>query len=160
LAVDRISRKNSPGRSDVRKTKWKALAASVLIAAVTYMTWPRPARVTPANCLQVRYAARLADVEAVVGPPGDYRLGPTRPASPYAGWSESRPGSAGSGQTLVWKGDAAMLTATVGRDGSVLTLSYRPAERIGGGPGMDLAWLAVRLWDRWFDPGADDEFVD
>src|SRR6516164_10518508 len=48
-----------------------------LVAAVVVVLWPRPSlRITLENCKRIREGMSRAEVEAILGPPGDYRTGP------------------------------------------------------------------------------------
>jgi hypothetical protein len=59
-----------------RRTLFAALAGlAVVIAVGTVVLWPRlepPSRITQENCDQIREEMHQAEVEAILGPPGDY----------------------------------------------------------------------------------------
>jgi hypothetical protein len=61
-----------------RRTLLVALAGlPVVVAAGAVVLWPRtPSRITLENCNRIREGMSRAEVEAILGPPGDYRTGP------------------------------------------------------------------------------------
>ena len=61
----------------MRRRKLIALAGlAVLVAAGAFVLWPRPDRITRANYDRIRMGMSRAEVEAILGPPGDYTTGP------------------------------------------------------------------------------------
>jgi hypothetical protein len=66
-----------------------ALAGLAVVVAVgVVVLWPRtePNRITRENCYQIKEAMSRAEVEAILGPPGDYSTGDAKcsdlPAQP------------------------------------------------------------------------------
>ena len=61
-----------------RRTLLVVLAGlTVVVAAGAVVLWPRtPSRITLENCNRIREGMSRAEVEAILGPPGDYRTGP------------------------------------------------------------------------------------
>jgi hypothetical protein len=60
--------------------KWASVALAVglvLLGAFLGLAWPRPSRVTAANFERIKEGMSRAEVEAILGPPGDYTTGPT-----------------------------------------------------------------------------------
>jgi hypothetical protein len=49
---------------------------AVVIAAGVVVLWPREDRVTRGNFDRIRAGMSRAEVEAILGPPGDYTTGP------------------------------------------------------------------------------------
>jgi hypothetical protein len=45
---------------------------AVLLAAGAFVLWPRPERITRENFKRIREGMTQAEVEAILGPPGDY----------------------------------------------------------------------------------------
>ncbi len=61
--------------------KWILLAAfvaSIVMLASTgaYVLWPQPDRITKANYERIEEGMTRAEVEALLGPPGNYQTGP------------------------------------------------------------------------------------
>ncbi len=81
---------------------------------------------------------KCAEVEAILGPPGDYRTRPTRPISPSLR-SPYWPGS------LFWGADDGTLEVWLDADGGVLSVEVIPMEPVPIGPIDLLLWR----WDRW-----------
>src|ERR1700722_8910984 len=63
-----------------RKLRWMLVGLVALIAAGAFVLWPenRLDRVTRENYERLHKGMSQADVDAILGPPGDYRTGPTR----------------------------------------------------------------------------------
>ena len=51
------------------------LAGLAVVAAGVVVLWPRPDRITRENCDRIRPGMTRAEVEAILGPPDDYRTG-------------------------------------------------------------------------------------
>jgi hypothetical protein len=64
--------------SDVRGRKLLVAVAvlAVLVAAGASVLWPRPDRITRENFNRIREGMTWAEVEAILGPPGEYRTKP------------------------------------------------------------------------------------
>jgi hypothetical protein len=61
-----------------RRTLLVALAGlAVVVGAGTVVLWPRADRITLENFDRIKKGMRRAEVEAILGPPGDYTTGPT-----------------------------------------------------------------------------------
>jgi hypothetical protein len=117
---------------------------------LTALAAPRPLffpaanpRLTQANFDRIRPGMRREEVEAILGPPGDYRTGPPRLRStPSPG---RHPGQA---QTeLCWHGDGAEIRLWLQADGAVSVGQLVPLElkRVGR---FD---LVLWRWHHWSD---------
>ena len=49
----------------------------VLAGAVAFVLWPAPDRITKENLWRIHNGMSQTEVVAILGPPGDYRTGPT-----------------------------------------------------------------------------------
>jgi hypothetical protein len=125
------------------------VAIAVLVAVGMVVPWPRPPdRVTQANCRLVSRGMALAEVEAILGPPGDYRTGPTI-------WDLNFPpvrfvNPDPTCEWVHWDGDAASLSVTFNSQRKVLNTYYTPNQSLDKGPLDNLLWRAKRQWRRWF----------
>jgi hypothetical protein len=62
-----------------RRTLLVALAGlAVVVAAGAVVLWPGPDRITLENLHEIRMGLSLAEVEAILGPAGDYCTAPAR----------------------------------------------------------------------------------
>jgi hypothetical protein len=65
----------------MRKHKWKLIGmltvGLMLLAVGGFVLWPRADRLARENYERVRRGMSRPEVEAILGPPGDYRTGPT-----------------------------------------------------------------------------------
>ncbi len=128
-----------------------------LIAVGAFIVWPRADRITPETAGRIREGMTAAEVEALLGPPGDYSTRPDAdPVRHYWGytdhfddarWNWVR--SAGGGVTHEWTGDTAIVCVYYrsGRVAGVDCFFYDPAEQTRL---ANLLWRARRQWRKWF----------
>jgi hypothetical protein len=132
--------------------RWKLLLVLAGLAVVgaggTVVLWPRAERITRERFDHIHDGMTRAEVESVLGPPGDYRTAPVEynPLELLAGGSAE---SAGTGYTVEedrWRGDAFV----IGVGGRVR--NHRRADALDPKPGplATLLWRAKRQWRRWF----------
>jgi hypothetical protein len=124
---------------------------AVVVAAGAVVLWPRADRITEENFDLLRVGMTCTEVEAVLGPPGDYR----------AGWVENfleiethhMPNGRApeDGDTSVWWGrDGAGITAYFDASGHLVLAWYDTYETKNRGVLDTLRWRAERQWHRWF----------
>jgi hypothetical protein len=148
----------------VRRRKLLVALAVGLVGLAAAALWPRTPRaerITLDNYYRIDASMTRAEVEAILGPPGDYRTGPTTLSQGFSffiievhgGWGEppfSRP--------VYWTSDTLEIVAYHYSDGTLSEFGYRPLEPDHSGPLDNLRWRAKRLWRQWFppaDPSAD-----
>lgn len=117
-----------------------------LLAAGVIVAWPQPGRVTEDNFDRIQEGMSRAEVEALLGPPGDYKTGPV-----------TDPGVLKPcffGPTLDWETDTAWVAIAFDRDeaGGVIEKRYVSLTRLKQSPLDSLLWRARRQWEQWF-PG-------
>ncbi len=141
-----------------RKLLPGALAVLVLAGVATFALWPSPHRVTRENCGRVREGMTRAEVEAVLGPPGDYRTGPVNfdgglvfdggfvplKVTPITMPWESDVDDAR------WAGDSAYLAVRFDSAGRVRGCYLVRTSKAAQSPLADLLWRLGRQWRRWF----------
>jgi hypothetical protein len=155
------------GDSMRRRKLLVALAGlAVVVAAGVVVLWPREDRVTRANYDRVLIGMKRADVEAILGPPGDYRtgLGETGNEAVYGmywdydldldvtlpNWSRF-PGQSPEDLSLLasWMSDSFLIGITIDESGQVVDKLGLPRRKTYGQ--LDnLLWRAKRQWHRWF----------
>jgi hypothetical protein len=151
-----------------RQLRWVlGVAALTLVLAVgTAVMWPRPgisSRITSENFDLIKASMPRVDVEAVLGPPGDYRTGPTlagtsggkQVANLGANWPPTSYADSGHltlivGNDVVWEDDAAHVVVWFDDKGTVECGEYVSTYRQQQGPLDNLLWRAKRQWRRWF----------
>jgi hypothetical protein len=120
------------------------LAMLALLAAVAFValvTWPRSDRATQENFNRIRRGMSRAEVEAILGPPGDYRSGETHDFV-TRGWL---PGD------LIWETDHVIIIVHFHESGRVRFQSIQLVSvRDSSDPLDKLFWLAKRQWRKWF----------
>jgi hypothetical protein len=157
----------------MRKHKRKLLAAVALALVVMAVlaVRPRPDRVTVANFDRIKWRMSRAELEAILGPPGDYRTGPSglpkygsyRSGPPplpanwgapvgaqSADWMEAF-ASHPEPSPLFWYADQYKISVTFGPHG-VLSVDIQPLYPREQGRLENLTWRFRRLWWQLFPP--------
>jgi hypothetical protein len=128
-----------------RRRKWLAALGVLLVGTVAFAPWPQlPAdRVTRENYDRIEKGMSRAEVEALIGPPGDYRTGPSGIVSMtiYCGPSK--------GKLEAWAGDHGGICVYFGPDG-VADKQFDNMQKKEQSPIADLRWRLERRWERWF----------
>ncbi len=145
-------------------------------AAVVMMCWPAPnPRISLDNFNCIKTGMTYAEVEALIGPHGDHRSGPTVVTEPFSMWRpglgrcppgmEATPLSGGY-WTVTWQTDQAEILVMIepaveGQVGHLAWSELAPGRVIAAhycdaklehGPVYNALWRARRQWHRWF-PG-------
>ncbi len=138
-----------------RKLLWAAVVGLVALAGVAaFALWPRPDRVTTENFDRIHKGMTRGEVEAILGPPGDYTNGPTAaPASSYpviydpvrGMWLQGDEGST----VAEWRSDTGWLRVLFSVSGRVEDHWFQPQDRIEQSALDNLLWRAKRQWRRW-----------
>jgi hypothetical protein len=131
-----------------------AAILAVVLATAAVVLRRQEDRITQDNCDRIREGMTPAEVEAILGPQGDYRNGPTEPEylNPYPSgidwdWAE------------VWQGDrGAILVYRKGHDPCIIGSGpdrvegarFVEVQRVQQNPLANLVWLAKRQWRHWF----------
>jgi hypothetical protein len=127
-----------------------ALAGLAVVGAAGTVLWPRP--IPPGaiweNVERVEDGMKLAQVEAIIGPPGDYRTGPS---SLDLEWVSAGVIVLVGERQYAWAYDDYLLTTRCDASGPLGPMMYRvlvpPAEQDSLGK---VVWRANRQWHRWF----------
>jgi hypothetical protein len=134
-----------------RRTLLVVLAGlAVVVAAGMVALWPKPSsliRVTEENLSRVRPGMTRAEVEAILGPPGDYRTHPTDSFPPRG---PSPVGSGVSFTCLQWQSDTIDVQICVAPNGDFLWLKAISAQPAKLGLLDHLRWHIEHQWHRWF----------
>jgi hypothetical protein len=143
-----------------RKLWWvvAGLAMLALLAAGAFALWPRPDRVTRENVHRISEGMTRAEVEAILGPPGDYSTGPLRehgcPQSSYHDLAMLM-AEVGEGGAL-WLSDTGQAVIWFDSRGRVMEDPFfSECAREPQGPLDNLLWRANRQWRRWFPEKAE-----
>ena len=145
-----------------RKLVAVVVGLAVLFAAGAFVLWPRPERITQENCDRIRTGMSRAEVEEILGLPGDYRTGPGATnlgrdviawvidpdVHPYppSSWSKIDEGPHSWGY---WLGDSFQISVAIDDSGHVQGM-YGFPRRTTQGVVANLLWRAKRQWHRWF----------
>jgi hypothetical protein len=149
----------------MRRRKLLAAAGlATLVAVGAVAMWIGRDRVTLENFSQIKSGMPLAEVEAILGPPGDYRTVPTAPAS-FLDLLQgtARPTQAGSDSHFFerqeftfdvpnyqhWSGNTGDVDVYLNSKGVALA-HFQPAQRLPQSALENLVWRARRHWRKWF----------
>ena len=135
---------------------------AVMVAAGAVVLWPRKDRITQENYDGIRMGMSRAEVEEILGLPGDYRTGPGATnlgrdviawvidpdVHPYppSSWSKIDEGPHSWGY---WLGDSFQISVAIDDSGQVQEMHGFP-RRTTQGVFDNLLWRAKRQWHRWF----------
>jgi hypothetical protein len=137
----------------MRKRKlWWLVGGLVLVvlAVVGFVAWRQPLPVTADSCAQVRQGMSRAEVESLLGPPGDYTTGPVLSIPlDWQIWGVKSDGGLGRLPTLQWHGDAGTIFIAFGSN-KVVNKHFEPAQLQHQSLLENLLWRAERQWRRWF----------
>jgi hypothetical protein len=136
-----------------RKLLLATVAAVVALAMVAgagaFAHRPGPDRITKEGIDRIWPNMSRAEVEAIFGPPGDYRTGPVEcdarlvPLQFFPGVPNP------SDDALCWAGDSAYITVLFDPTGRVRHWVFVPTERVNRSPSGDLLWRLKSQWRRW-----------
>jgi hypothetical protein len=138
-----------------------ALAGLVVVVAAGAVGLRRRAdRVTRANYDRILTGMSRADVETILGPPGDYATVPfdngsgtkLDPSDVYSEVVRSfSTGDARNRDRACWCGnDRVIVIAFDGPNGRVVGCSFMQPRRLNQSPLDNLLWRLKRQWHRWF----------
>jgi hypothetical protein len=112
---------------------------AVAVASGLVVLWPS-SRTTQDNSDRIKIGMTRAEVQAILGPPGDYRTN----APPPRGWPS------GSGLRSTWEADDGTIQVVFNSDDCVASCSFFPnAGERRDGFNQVLGWVN-RQWHRWF----------
>jgi hypothetical protein len=142
-----------------RRTLLVAVAGlAVVVAAVVVVVWPsQPNRITQENCDRIKEGMSRAEVEAILGPPGDYSSGPLEFARETPGPHPTGDFEMSHRVTLFdtdadrveWRSDRQILCVYFLRSG-VAAKGFWDVAPMAQSPLDALLWRARRQWHRWF----------
>jgi hypothetical protein len=119
-----------------------ALLLGVAARQVFYL--PGNPRITEANFERIKPGMSRAEVEAILGPPGDYRTQPVSPDFLSIPHKLSRPRHG-----VFWHSDEVEISVEFDLDDDVVIDGrIRPMDRTGVGLANTLHWRCDRWWER------------
>jgi hypothetical protein len=114
---------------------------AVLVAVGAFILWPRPDRATQENFNRIQPGMSRAEVEAILGPPGDYRSGYTHDYETRASLPDD----------LIWETDHVIIVVYFKASGRVRFQRIQLVSlRESSDPLDNLRWRAKRQWRKWF----------
>jgi hypothetical protein len=125
------------------------LSLAVLLAVMAYAARPiffppTNPRLTRENFDRIKEGMKRADVEAILGPPGDYRTGPIDPDPQVIMFLPS--GRRRENWSHAWLGDKAIFLAWVDPDGTITQHCFRSMELEPVEFGTLMRWRCRRWW--------------
>jgi hypothetical protein len=136
-----------------RKLGWVLAGLAVVVAVGAVVLWPRPDRITLEHFEQVAEGMTLAEVEAILGPPGDYRsirhteVPPSTPVELICTFGQARV----IFKSKSWHTDGGHASVAFDASGRAAFGFYAPQRVVP----EDRTWPRVvrrakELWHRWF----------
>lgn len=141
-----------------QRLRWAVgLIVVALVAAGALVLWPRSSRVTRENFRLIRVGMSRAEVEAILGPPGDYANGDTKGCG-TAGVRDHESVFTAEAyllpQSSAWHGDwhddRILIQVDINREGKVFSAFCQPLQTVDHGPLGNLRWRAKRQGRKWF----------
>jgi hypothetical protein len=136
--------------------RWKLLVTlaglAAIVAAGVVVLWPRPSRVTRENFGRLKSGMTRAEVEAILGPPGDYRTGETQVDRSISYSHSKQDVSAEATLFWEWHSDTTWLLLGFDTKGRLAEGHQIPKERVTDNPFVNLWWQAKCQSWKWF-PG-------
>jgi hypothetical protein len=126
-----------------------AIATLALASAGALVLWNQPPEITREKYDRIHKGMTRAEVEALLGSPGDYSTSPLVTMSslsldPYD--YKGIPPEPG----LVWTADIGVVEIWFDEDNRVTTSMFDQAQRVKQSPLENLVWRAKRQWRKWF----------
>jgi hypothetical protein len=114
--------------------------------------WPWPERIAERNFTRIAEGMRRAEVEAILGPPGDYTTGPTDSPARGGLYLLKRDESYYPmyDATQEWKGNTAIIRVGFDSANVATYKEYVRNYRVDQGLFDNLLWRLQRQWHRWF----------
>jgi hypothetical protein len=117
---------------------------TMLVVVGAFVLRPRQDRITSENYSRIFEATDItrAEVEAILGPPGDYTTRRTKGDHLLEDGINSK--------DVEWRGDRYIIYAAFDSSGRLYFVDLYPNEPEDDSPLGDLLWRANRQWRRWF----------
>jgi hypothetical protein len=148
-----------------RGLRWTlAGLAVILLAASVVVLRPQRSPVTPENFDLLKIGMTCTQVRAILGPPTDYRSGPTVVASikqilgnwnwkwpdPAASYADSGRITINDGSDMRWEDDTSQIAVWFDRNETLAIAEYNITRRAKQSPFDNALWRVKRFWHRWF----------
>jgi hypothetical protein len=132
----------------MRRRKLLAVGLAVLVAVGVVALWPRQDRATLDNYHRIELGSSQAEVEALLGPPGDYTTSPVLV-------SRESPCDyvytyAVADFSLEWSEDNGKIEVEFNASGKGIFKRFRPCTPDCGWTLSTAVWRAKRQWRKWF----------
>jgi hypothetical protein len=130
-----------------RKLLTAVVGLAVLVAVGAFVLWPRQDRVTRENYDQIKVGMTRAEVDAILGPPGDYTT-----VEPFGtGYGQQSEGT----QLIIpptvdWVGDEGYLQVGFDDEDRVVGKIFTRHLQSVRASLERIIWPVKRLWRRWF----------
>jgi hypothetical protein len=120
---------------------------ALVVAAGVVVLWPRPERVTRENWARIQIGMGRAEVEAVLGPDGDFKTRDCTRRHVCATISDT---AIATDEMQQWDTDTARIAVRYSKGGTVASAMYSVNRLPETGPVETLLSRARYLWHRWF----------
>jgi hypothetical protein len=126
---------------------------AVTVTGGVVVLWPRGDRITRENCDRIQEGMSRAEVEAILGPPGDYlTAGPSNTTADLFDENGNVRTVRHDGTVICfWVGDRAIIYVPFDRNGKTTrSPTLWEAGTLPQPPLENLLWRLKRQWHRWF----------
>jgi hypothetical protein len=128
---------------------WRWRDWTVVSAVGVVVLWPRPpSRITRENLHRIREGMSRAEVEAILGPPGDFSTGPAEYGRHLV--IEGDQSDFCVDRDWCWATDEGGTFVEFDVHGRVRSCSFISGQRAKQTFAENLLWRAKRQWHRWF----------
>jgi hypothetical protein len=142
-----------------RKLLCAMVTLAVLVAVGVVALWPQPERITRENFNCVQTGMSRADVEAILGPPGDYRTMLTEePLEETLRSVRKHPTPEEIAEVFallqsdvkheIWMGDRGDIRVSIGPRG-IIESQFTATEKVEQSVRDNFLWRIKRQWRKW-----------
>jgi hypothetical protein len=132
------------------------LGLVLVVATGAFTVWHRSNAITRETSDRLRAGMGWVEVEAILGPPGDYTSGPTENDDSLSDWGRQhtlrseRDNVEPNAYQLKWEFDTMDVWVRVSKDGTITAISPLATKKVEQGPLDNLGWRIGRRWEKWF----------
>jgi hypothetical protein len=134
-----------------RRKLVRGMGLLLMLAGAAFVLWPdSPPRDLWADTGRIQFDMSRAEVEAILGPPGDYTTGPTRTTGFIRSTSRPHDPFFERQSHAEWLTDDLKFQVRFDSENRVAAQYWSYSERLQQNPFENRLWRAERQWRKWF----------